>query len=127
MNIFGENELDTIHSADDVARLIKEKTNLTYDITVHNKERTDEIRNSLPKLSPLVGAMTTHEVMITSDGSIKKKNLPSDAFYKVVTIKESRKPQQMDKELAGNVDLNGAFREDESETESEDSDVNIYL
>ena len=35
--------------------------------------------------------------------------------------------KQMDKELAGNVDLNGAFREDESETESEDSEVNIDI
>ena len=36
--------------------------------------------------------MTTHEVMITPDGVIKKKNLPTDAFYKAVNIRESRKP-----------------------------------
>ena len=111
LNIFGEHELDTIHSADDVARLIKEKTNLTYDITIHKQEKTEEIRNSLPKLGPLVGAMKTHEVMITADGSIKKKNLPSDAFYKSVTIKESRKHKQ--------IDLDNA-----SLTESEESDMN---
>ena len=111
LNIFGEHELDTIHSADDVARLIKDKTNLTYDITIHKQEKTEDIRNSLPKLGPLVGAMKTHEVMITADGSIKKKNLPSDAFYKSVKIKESRKHKK--------VDLDNA-----SLTESEESDMN---
>ena len=33
----------------------------------------------------------------------------------------------MDNELVGNVDLNGAFREDESATDSEDSDDNNDL
>ena len=61
LNIFGEYELDTIYSADDVARLIKEKTNLTYDITSHKQNKTEEIRNCLPKLS---------QVMITADSSI---------------------------------------------------------
>ena len=31
------------------------------------------------------------EVMIGSDLSIKKKNLPSDPFFKAVDIKESRR------------------------------------
>ena len=55
--------------------------------------------------------MKTHEVMITADGSINKKNLPSDAFYKSVTIKESRKHKQ--------IDLDNAPL-----TESEESDMN---
>ena len=55
--------------------------------------------------------MKTHEVMITADGSIKKKNLPSDAFYKSVTIKESKKHKH--------IDLDNA-----SLTESEESDMN---
>ena len=91
LNIHGNHELEPIHSAKDVANVIAEKTNLTYDIKVHKQETTYEIRDSLPKLSALVGAMTTHEVMITSDGVMKKKNLPTDAFYKPVTIRESRK------------------------------------
>ena len=91
LNIHGNHELEPIHSAEDVAKVIAEKTNLTYDIKVHKQETTYEIRDSLPKLSALVGAMTTHEVMITSDGVMKKKNLPTDAFYKPVTIRESRK------------------------------------
>ena len=32
-----------------------------------------------------------HEVVIGSDLSIKKKNLPTDPFYKAVDIKESRR------------------------------------
>ena len=32
-----------------------------------------------------------HEVVIVSDLSIKKKNLPTDPFYKAVDIKESRR------------------------------------
>ena len=43
------------------------------------------------KLSSLTGAMQIHEVMIGSDLSIKKKNLPTDPFYKSVEIKESRR------------------------------------
>ena len=91
LNIHGNNEIETVHSAEDVAKIIAMKTNLTYDIKVHTQESTDEIRNDLPKLGPLVGALKVHEVMITPDGVIKKKDLPSDAFYKVVTIRESRK------------------------------------
>ena len=35
--------------------------------------------------------MKIHEVMIGSDLSIKKTNLPSDPFFKAVEIKESRR------------------------------------
>ena len=35
-----------------------------------------------------------HEVVIGSDLSIKKKNLPTDPFYKAVDIKESRRKSQ---------------------------------
>jgi hypothetical protein len=103
LNIFVNHELETIHSAEDVAKLIAEKTNLTYDITVHKQEKTDAIRESLPKLRALVGSMTTHEVMITSDGVTKKKNLPTDAFYKAVTIRESRKPAQQIEAIANKI------------------------
>ena len=64
----------TIHNADDVAKVIKEKSSLTYDVTVHHKEKTEEINRSMGKLSSLTGAMQIHEVMIGSDLSIKKKH-----------------------------------------------------
>ena len=35
MDIHGSKEALAIHNADDVARLLKERTNLTYDISVH--------------------------------------------------------------------------------------------
>ena len=43
----------------------------------------------MPKLGPLLGALKLHEVFI-SDGLIRKKDLPTDTFYKQVTIRESR-------------------------------------
>ena len=89
---------------------------MTYDITIHKQEKTDEIREGLPKLSALVGAMTTHEVMITSDGVVKKKNLPTDAFYKAVNIRESRKPTKQVEAIANeNNNLDDAFIEDDSQ------------
>ena len=37
-NDFGKQEVTQIESAEDIKNLIKEKTNLTYDVTVHNQE-----------------------------------------------------------------------------------------
>ena len=91
MDIHGNKEILAIHSADDVAKLIKEKTNLSYDILVHKQEKTDEIRKNVGNLSSLVGALKIHEVMIDSNLVIKKKNLPSDPFYKAVLIKQSKR------------------------------------
>ena len=91
LEVHGNSETLTIHSADDVAKLIKERTNLTYDVTVHHKEKTEEINRSLGKLSSLTGAMKIHEILIGQDLTIKKKNLPSDPFFKAVNIRESRR------------------------------------
>ena len=65
------------------------KTNLNYDVTVHYKEKTEEINRSIGKLSPMTGALAIHKILI--DLSIKKKHLPTDPFYKSVQIKESRR------------------------------------
>ena len=35
LDIHGNKEILSIHSAEDVAKLLKERTNLSYDITVH--------------------------------------------------------------------------------------------
>ena len=48
----------------------------------------------------LVGATTTQEVMITSNGVVKKKNLSTDALCKAVNIRESRKPAQQIEAIA---------------------------
>ena len=126
LNIHGNNEIESIHSAQDVAKLIATKTELTYDIKVHVQEVTDDIRKNLPKLSPLVGALKTHEIMITAEGVIKKKELPSDSFYKAVVIRESRKMNRTRIEQAieimenisdinsSNNNLNTAFTEDDN-------------
>jgi hypothetical protein len=58
---------------------------------VPNIALTTLINRSMGKLSPLTGAMQIHEVVIGSDLSVKKKNLPTDPFFKVVDIKESRR------------------------------------
>ena len=70
----------------------KERTNLTYDISVHKQEKTDEIKkNSIGRLNPLIVALKIHEVLIEKNLEIKKKNLPTDAFFKGVLLKESRR------------------------------------
>ena len=76
---------------EDVAKVLKERTNLTYTISVHKQQDTDAIRNSLGHLSSLTGALKIHEIFIGQDLVVKKKMLPSDPFYKAVLIKESRK------------------------------------
>ena len=91
LDIHGNKEVLAIHSADDVARLLKERTNLTYDISVHKQDKTDQIRRSIGKLSSLVGALKIHEILIDQNLVVKKKNLPNDPFYKSVLIKESRR------------------------------------
>ena len=74
-----------------VAKVLKERTNLTYTISVHKQQDTDAIRNSLGHLSSLTGALKIHEIFIGQDLVVKKKMLPNDPFYKAVLIKESRK------------------------------------
>ena len=75
---------------EDVAKVLKERTNLTYTISVHKQQDTDAIRNSLGHLSSLTGALKIHEIFIGQDLVVKKKMLPNDPFYKAVLIKESR-------------------------------------
>ena len=58
-------------------KLIKTEINLTYDITLHKKEQSQQIYANLLKLGPLVGALKIHEIMITCEGVIKKKNMPN--------------------------------------------------
>ena len=94
MQNHGENSIQSIHSVEDVKKIIEDKTRLTYDISIHTEEDIEEVRDSLPKLGPLVGALKIHEILISPDGLVKKKNMPSDRFYQNVKIKESRKPRR---------------------------------
>ena len=57
--------------------------------------KTEEIKNSVGHLSSLAGALNIYEVLIDSNLVIKKKNLPNDAFYKQVLIKESRRKSEV--------------------------------
>ena len=111
---FGEHDTEPIHSAEDVKKVIEEKTNLTYEITVHTKEDIEQLKETMPKLGPLVGAMKLHEIMITPEGGVKKKNLPTDPFYQPVIIKETRvrAPRRIQ---AQEIDLNNAFRVEEGD------------
>jgi hypothetical protein len=87
---FGQGLVEPIHSVQDVKKVIHEKTNLNYHITIHTQEDIENVKESMPKLGPLVGAMKVHEIFIGEDGVIKKKELPTDTFYKQVTIRETR-------------------------------------
>ena len=64
---------------------------ISFIFLSHKQEETERIRNSLGKLSSLVGAMKIHEALIDEELVVKKKNQPTDAFYKAVLIRESRR------------------------------------
>ena len=73
-------------SADDAKKVIKEKTNLTYDVIVHySNDKTEEINRSIGNLSSLTGALTIHKVLIGSDLLVKRKHLQTDPFNKSST------------------------------------------
>ena len=120
---FGEGVVEPIHSVEDVKKVIKEKTNLMYDISIHTKEEIEMVKESMPKLGPLVGAMKIHEILITPDGHVKKKDLPTDPFYKSVNIKESRTRSAMMTELS-ETDQMLSESEPESDYELELEDLN---
>ena len=63
----------------------------------------EEIREKLPKLGPLTKALKIHEIMITSGGQVRSKNLPSDVFYENVKLKESRRIRRVDQHDDDNV------------------------
>ena len=91
MGIHGNQEIFTINKAEDVAKVLKERKNLTYTISVHKQQDTGAIRNSLGHLSSLTGALKIHKIFIGQDLVVKKKMFPNDPFYKAVLIKESNK------------------------------------
>ena len=87
----GEKDLQTVHSAEDVKNVIENETNLSYRIKVHTASEIEKIRQKLPKLGPVNKALKIHEIMITSLGQVRSKNLPSDVFYEKIKLKESRR------------------------------------
>ena len=89
------------HSAEDVKEVIEKETNQTHEIKVHTAAEIKEVRDNLPKLGPLNKAMKIHEILISSDGDMKSKFLPSDVFYESVKIKESRRHRRVEAEEAG--------------------------
>ena len=72
------------------------ETKLTYDIKVHTAEEIQAVRESLPSLGPLARAMKIHEILITADGVIKSKFLPSDVYYDHVKIAVSRRHKRVE-------------------------------
>ena len=92
----GEKDMRSIHSAEDVKDLIENETKLTYDIKVHTAEEIQAVRESLPSLGPLARAMKIHEILITADGVIKSKFLPSDVYYDHVKIAVSRRHKRVE-------------------------------
>ena len=84
-----------INSAADV----KEQIETTIEISIHTKEDIDKVKKSMPqKVGALVGATRIHELSFEPDGTIKKKDLPNEVFYKQVKIKEGRIMQKKQKE-----------------------------
>ena len=128
LNNFGKHAIEAIHSVEDVKKVIKDKTNLSYHITIHTKEEIDRVKEKMPKLGPLVGALKLHEVLVSADGLLQKKDLPSDTFYKPVTIRETRirilETEQLEPEITESEDvLNTAFTEIEDVEQVENVEV----
>ena len=92
----GEKYMRPFHCAEDVKDLIENETKLTYDIKVHTAEEIQAVRESLPSLGPLARAMKIHEILITADGVIKSKFLPSDVYYDHVKIAVSRRHKRVE-------------------------------
>ena len=92
----GEKDVRTIHSAEDVKDVIEKEIHLSYRIKVHTASDIQKVGEKLPKLGPLTRALQIHEIMITSNGQVRSKNLPSDVFYENVKTKESRRIQRVD-------------------------------
>ena len=85
----GENDMRSIHSAEDVKDLIENETKLSYDIKVITDEEIQAVMDSLPSLGPLSRAMKIHKILIAANGVNKSKNLPSDVYYDNFRITES--------------------------------------
>ena len=92
----GEKDMRPIHCAEDVKDLIENETKLTYDIKVHTVKEIQAVREGLPSLGPLARAMKIHEILITADGVIKSKFLPSDVYYDHVKIAVSRRHKRVE-------------------------------
>ena len=74
--------------------VIEKETHLSYRIKVHTASDIQKVGEKLPKLGPLTRALQIHEIMITSNGQVRSKNLPSN-----VKIKESRRIQRVDDDV----------------------------
>ena len=61
-----------VNLIEDVAKVLKERTNLTHTISVHKQQDTDAIRNSLGHLSSLTGHLRIHKIFIGQDLVVKK-------------------------------------------------------
>ena len=82
----------------------------------------------MPKLGPLIGALKLHEVLISADGLLQKKELPTDTFYKLVTIRENRTRIVETEQLEPPEDvLNTGFNEinDAEEVENEEVEKEV--
>ena len=67
---------------------VKDNLETNIDLKIHTKEDIKNVKENMPKkIGPLVGATKVHELLFEINGNIKKKNLPSDIFYKPVKLK----------------------------------------
>ena len=108
---------------------VMENVETSIEMKVHTKEDIEMVRKTLPpKVGALVGATKIHELVFEPNGQIKKKNLPNEAFYKPVKIKEGRTVTR-----TRGVDLNRGFIEhinEEAENmvqTNEEDEVNIEV
>ena len=74
-----------VSDAKDVMELIKPHT--TIDLFWYEAKNIEEIKNSLPSLSSLKGALKIHQIVFDSCGNVKAKELPTDPIFNEVKLK----------------------------------------
>ena len=99
---------------------IKENIETSIEILIHTEEDITKAKEKLPKkVSALVGATKLHVLQFEIDGKIKKKNLPTDPFFKAVQIKTPRaiirRPRNKDA-------INEAFMDEAAEETADKTD-----
>ena len=113
------------------AKDVIENIETSIEMKIHTKEDIQKVTDSMPsKIGALVGATKIHELVFESDGQIKMKKLPNEAFYKQIRIKtgvaitrkqkENVVPNHFMEETAGDDNVEESKSDEEEDVETED-------
>ena len=95
------------------AESVKANIETSIELSIRTKDDIQKVTESMKeKIGTLVGATEIHELQFEPNGKIMKKNMPSEAFYKPVSIKLVRTINRKDRH-----DLNPGFIDEVIEVE----------